>query len=113
MRINRLIAVVFIVITAAFAEAQSRGGSAGWSPAIAPYVSEASGSVLDANGATVTLRAAQPPAGPNAFGSVSTYVPAAAFRSHRVTLTADLSSTDATGGASLWVRIGLRDRRNA
>jgi len=32
MRINRLIAVVFIVITAAFAEAQSRGGSAGLEP---------------------------------------------------------------------------------
>jgi C-terminal processing protease CtpA/Prc len=105
IRTSRLIAVVFIVITASFAEAQSRGGNPGWSTAIAPYVSEASGSVLDANGATVTLRAAQPPTGPNAFGSVSMYVPAAAHRLHRVTLTADLSSTDATGGASLWIRI--------
>ena len=60
MRIQRLIAVVFIVITAPFAAAQSSDGNAGWSTAIAPYVSEGSGSVLDANGATVTLRAAQP-----------------------------------------------------
>jgi C-terminal processing protease CtpA/Prc len=105
MRINRLIAVVFIVITAPFAEAQSSGENPGWSTAIAPYVSEASGSVLDANGAAVTLRAAKPLTGPNAFGSSAMRVPAAAHRLHRVTLTGDLSSTDATGGASLWIRI--------
>jgi C-terminal processing protease CtpA/Prc len=105
MRINRFIAVVFIVITAGLAEAQSNGGNPDWSTAAAPYVSEASGSVLDANGATVALRTAQPPTSPNAFGSISMRVPAAAHRLHRVTLTADLSSIDATGGASLWIRI--------
>src|SRR5215471_9017196 len=99
MRINRLTLVVFIVITAAFAEAQSNGGSPGWSTAAAPYVSEASGSVLDANGATATLRAAQPPPGPYPSGSVSMRVPAGPHRLHSVTLTADLSSTDATSGA--------------
>src|SRR5690242_5192576 len=100
MRVNRLIAIVFIVITPRLARAQSGGANPGWSTAMAPYASEASGSVLDANGVTVTLRAAQAQAAANAFSSISTRVPAAAYRLHRVTLTGDLSSTGANYGAS-------------
>jgi C-terminal processing protease CtpA/Prc len=104
-RVNRLIAIVFIVIAVRVAGAQSNSAISRWSTAIAPYASEASGSVLDENGATATLRAAQAPTGTNAFGSISMPIPAAAHRLHRVTLTGDLSSTDVTGGASLWIRI--------
>jgi carboxyl-terminal processing protease len=70
-----------------------------------PYASEVSGSVLDANGATVTLRAAQAQAAANAFSSISTRVPATAYRLHRVTLTGDLTSTDGNYGATLWIRV--------
>ncbi|HEU5259228.1 MAG TPA: S41 family peptidase [Vicinamibacterales bacterium] len=107
MRVNRLIVVlvVVIVINSPYAGAQSSSANPGWSTPIAPYVSEASGSVLDANGASVTLRTAQAPTGPNAFGSISMRLPAAEHRLHRVTLTADLSSTDVSGGASLWIRV--------
>jgi hypothetical protein len=92
MRVNRLIAVVFIVVTARLAAAQAGGANTGWSRPIAPYASEASGSVLDADGATVMLRAAQAPTDTNAFGSIAMRVPAEAHRLHRVTLTGDLSS---------------------
>lgn len=105
MRPSRLIAIVSVFMTGSLAGAQSGGSNRGWSTARAPYASEASGSVLDSNGATATLRAVQAPPDPNASAAIAMSVPAAEHRLHRVTLTGDLSSTEATVGASLWIRI--------
>jgi hypothetical protein len=67
------------------------------------FTMDAAGRVTDADGATVTLRAAVP--APSGFGTVATSLPAGEMRGRRITLSAELQTRGAKGGASLWLRV--------
>lgn len=69
----------------------------------AAYVLEAKGRATDVSGATISLRSVADPSG--AFASVSSRIPAEAIRGSRVTISGELQTRGAAGGASLWLRI--------
>ena len=69
---------------------------------ISAYQVTGMGDPLSATGATLQITAARVDDHP--FGSVSQDVDAAAFRGHRITLSATLSVRDAVQGAQLWLR---------
>lgn len=75
----------------------------------ADYVMEASGRATDPNGATIALRSGPNAAG--AFGSVSSRIAADPVRGRRVTISAELQTRGAVGGASLWLRIDQGTRQ--
>jgi carboxyl-terminal processing protease len=67
------------------------------------FVLEANGSATDPDGARISLRSVAQPA--VAFGSVSSRIAAHPVRGRRVTISAELQTRGAVGGASLWLRI--------
>lgn len=67
------------------------------------YVLEASGRATDPDGAAVSFRSAAEASG--IFGSASSRLPAQAFRGRRVTLSGEVQTRGAVGGASLWLRV--------
>jgi len=69
----------------------------------AAYVLEASGRATDQDGATISLRSAADVTG--TFGAVSSRVTAVTLRGRRVTVSGELQTRGAAGGASLWLRI--------
>ena len=69
----------------------------------AAYVLQADGRATDPNGATISLRSAADASG--AFGAVTSRLPADFARGRRVTISAELQTRGAAGGASLWLRI--------
>jgi len=68
----------------------------------AAYVLEANGRATDPNGATLSLKSAGDASG--IFGSVSSRLSADALRGRRVTISGELQTRGAAGGASLWLR---------
>lgn len=75
----------------------------------ADFLMEANGRATDPNGATISLRYV-PDAG-SSFGSVSSRLAADPVRGKRVTISAELQTRGAVGGASLWLRIDQGTRQ--
>lgn len=69
----------------------------------AHYVVQGSGDPRDAPGARVSLRGVDPL--PGQFGASGLVLNAVPYRGHRLTLTADLSTRNATKGALIWLRV--------
>lgn len=69
----------------------------------AHYTVQGLGDPRSAQGARVTLRGVNPL--PGKFGASGIIFDAAPYRGHRLTLTADLSTRDATQGALIWLRV--------
>ncbi|WP_083868196.1 S41 family peptidase [Dyella ginsengisoli] len=67
------------------------------------YTVQGIGDPRDAQGARVTLRGVDPL--PGRFGASGLALDAVPYRGHRLTLTADLSTRDATRGAVIWLRV--------
>lgn len=67
------------------------------------YVVQGTGDPRDVQGARVTLRGVDPL--PGQFGASGLVLDAVPYRGHRLTLTADLSTRDATQGALIWLRV--------
>lgn len=67
------------------------------------YTVQGIGDPRDAQGARVTLRGVDPL--PGQFGASGLVLDAAPYRGQRITLTADLSTRDATRGAVIWLRV--------
>jgi C-terminal processing protease CtpA/Prc len=67
------------------------------------YALEASGRATEPKGATIALRARAEASG--TAGSVSSRLPAEALRGRRVTISGELQTRSAVGGASLWLRV--------
>jgi hypothetical protein len=67
------------------------------------YVVQGTGDPRDAQGARVTLRGVDPL--PGQFGASGLVLDAVPYRGHRLTLTADLSTRDASKGALIWLRV--------
>lgn len=66
------------------------------------YAIASTGSVVDADGASVTLSAKDKP---KQFGTAIAHADATPARMQRVTLSGELRTTAAAGGASLWLRV--------
>ncbi len=94
-----------------FAQQQDRT----WTPMdrspLSAYHATGQGDPLSAAGATLQITAARVDDHP--FGSVSQNIDAAAFRGHRITLSATLSVRDAVQGAQLWLRADGPDHTRA
>ncbi|MCP1375756.1 S41 family peptidase [Dyella lutea] len=67
------------------------------------YTVQGIGDPRDPQGARVTLRGVDPL--PGQFGASGLVLDAVPYRGHRLTLTADLSTRDATQGAMIWLRV--------
>lgn len=71
------------------------------------YTVQGIGDPRDPQGARVTLRGVDPL--PGQFGASGLVLDAVPYRGHRLTLTADLSTRDASKGALIWLRVdGVR-----
>jgi len=102
VRVLGAIAVVVLCQSVSASQPQSGTGTSwGLGGGAAGATMEAAGSPLDASGATVTLSA---PAA-LAVATASMHFPADAYRGRRLTLSAELRSTDVAAGASLWIRV--------
>ncbi|HEU4670123.1 MAG TPA: S41 family peptidase [Dyella sp.] len=72
------------------------------------YTVQGSGDPRMPQGASVTLRGVDPL--PGKFGASGIILSAVPYRGQRITLTADLSTRNAKGGALIWLRVDGRQR---
>jgi hypothetical protein len=101
MREAVVLAVLWVVPVAVMAQSAS-----GWfvtGSDRAHYTVQGLGDPRSAQGARVTLRGVNPL--PGKFGASGIVLDAAPYRGHRLTLTADLSTRDASQGALIWLRV--------
>src|SRR5258708_4162161 len=98
---------VLLVLTSGTAARQPQPLEAGdWTLSSAKqgaYGFEATGRATDASGATITVRSVADAS--STYASVSSRVSAEALHGRRVTVSGELQTRSATGGASLWLRI--------